>query len=550
VTEVRLIVGPPGTGKTRALTQEAETAAAKTGPTSVAICSLTKTAAEEIASRAPVPDDQVGTLHSHCYHALDRPELAETAEGIREWSAAHPEFKLTGARGALDELDAGTQVDEGGRTQADGLHQAVMNHRARMVPRDQWRRDERDYATRWDDFKTQTKRLDFTDLIEQAIANTDGHPAAPHILLGDEAQDFSALELALFRHWARHTREAVLCADPLQVLYSWRGADPHAFDRIPESSTRYLRQSYRLPAAVHAAAVGWAQGLGLEVPDYRPRPAAGAIQSSGHSLRNPDQLVAQIADQVAGGQTAMVLDSCSFMLPRLLWALKDAGLPFHNPLRPKRGAWNPLRGGGRLAAFLRPQDEVWGEKARAWTWGDLRAWTEPLAAKDTLTRGSKALIEEKCREDKLGSTREYDEVPLETVLELLGTTDLRHPALRCDVDWWQSRLRAKARDQMRYPLQVARTLGGKALLEKPRVIVGTIHSVKGGEADHVYLSPDLSKAAMWEGWAAGGPGREAIARTFYVGLSRAREQVTVLSPAAAEHVPVEQLVGDQVAMAA
>ena len=40
-----------------------------------------------------------------------------------------------------------------------------------------------------------------------------------------------------------------------------------------------------------------------------------------------------------------------------------------------------------------------------------------------------------------------------------------------------------------------------ALLDTPEIIIGTGHSVKGGEADVVYIFPDLSASGMrqWEG---------------------------------------------------
>ena len=40
---------------------------------------------------------------------------------------------------------------------------------------------------------------------------------------------------------------------------------------------------------------------------------------------------------------------------------------------------------------------------------------------------------------------------------------------------------------MRYPISIARRHGAALLDQVPQVVVGTIHSVKGGEADSVYL---------------------------------------------------------------
>jgi hypothetical protein len=59
---------------------------------------------------------------------------------------------------------------------------------------------------------------------------------------------------------------------------------------------------------------------------------------------------------------------------------------------------------------------------------------------------------------------------------------------------------------------------------KPNVVVGTIHSVKGGQADHVYLFPDLSAAGDREYMGAA---RDRIIRLGYVGMTRARQTLTL-----------------------
>jgi len=50
-------------------------------------------------------------------------------------------------------------------------------------------------------------------------------------------------------------------------------------------------------------------------------------------------------------------------------------------------------------------------------------------------------------------------------------------------------------------------------------VVGTIHSVKGGQADVVYLFPDLSQAGDAQYQRAGEP-RDSVIRVFYVGATR------------------------------
>ena len=62
------------------------------------------------------------------------------------------------------------------------------------------------------------------------------------------------------------------------------------------------------------------------------------------------------------------------------------------------------------------------------------------------------------------------------------------------LDWWRDRVTADLAERVKYPADIAARRGPRALLETPKVVVGTIHSVKGGQADVVYLFPDLSQA--------------------------------------------------------
>jgi len=527
-----LISGCPGGGKTTSLAHQAKRAADTHGPQSVAIASLTRTAANEIAGRdTGIPDEHVGTLHAHCYRALDRPELAETPEGLALWNEAHPDRKI----------GAGTGLDDAPTEQyaSEDLHAQVNALRAQMADPGTWTEGQRDHHAAWTDFKRETGRLDFTDLIERAISDVPEHPAAPTVLLGDEAQDFSALELTLFQSWARHAQTAVLSADLDQCLYSWRGADAAKLAALDYAGVRHLSESYRVPESICDVARGWiADTENPHRANYHGTNVAGHVRQSPHSLRYPEAIVPEIEADLDDGSSVMILTTCGYMLTPMLHALRAQGVPYHNPYRPTQGAWNPLRAASRLLAYLRPDERVWGTRARAWTWADLHDWTEPLAAASALARGAKTLIAAKCRPDQFGESQAQREVELETVVELLGATDLAHPALHLDVDWWASQLRASRRKAMSYPLEICARRGGAALRETPRLTVGTVHSVKGGEADHVTIFPNLSRSGMWHGWHPGGDGRAAIVRMGYVALTRARESVTVMAPAGPEYMPL------------
>ena len=70
----------------------------------------------------------------------------------------------------------------------------------------------------------------------------------------------------------------------------------------------------------------------------------------------------------------------------------------------------------------------------------------------------------------------------------------------------------------------------KALEENPRIVIGTIHSFKGAEAHSVILFPDVSWQADAE-IQQSQQGREAAYRLFYVGMTRAYENLFLTGPA-------------------
>ena len=63
-------------------------------------------------------------------------------------------------------------------------------------------------------------------------------------------------------------------------------------------------------------------------------------------------------------------------------------------------------------------------------------------------------------------------------------------------------------------------------LNKPRILINTIHGVKGGEADHVAIMTDM--AARSHRYMEMFPDDEH--RVFYVALTRAKESIHIISP--------------------
>ena len=85
------VVGPPGCGKTTWLGTTVDHIVERGGRP--LITSLTKAAAAEIGARKlPISFDALGTLHSHCYHALGQPEIAEGREHLEQWNDEQDQY--------------------------------------------------------------------------------------------------------------------------------------------------------------------------------------------------------------------------------------------------------------------------------------------------------------------------------------------------------------------------------------------------------------------------------------------------------------------------
>jgi superfamily I DNA/RNA helicase len=145
----------------------------------------------------------------------------------------------------------------------------------------------------------------------------------------------------------------------------------------------------------------------------------------------------------------------------------------------------------------------------------VKLWAEWLTSNDILQHGAKKL---------LGETDGGTQVELED-LDLIFTTQAAESLL------------GSMEGSVAFPALVARRHGPAGLVERPRIVVGTIHSVKGGEADAVFLFPDLSEAGH-AAYQRRGATHDSVIRLFYVGATRARRSLYWCAPASGRAVNV------------
>lgn len=520
MTETYVVIGPPGTGKTTWASRQVKAAVDKHGPQGAIVCSLTKAAAAEAAGRETGLDpDMVGTLHSFAYRISSERKV---------FSAKHVD-PFNNAAGMLHLTESYIKT---GKAESDGdrAFSMVDIHRARCTPESMWGVRERKFRSLFKDYCYNEELLSFTDMIELALDEMPIAPNSPAVIIVDEAQDCNTLEWKLINSWGLRADKLIIVGDHYQSLYGWRGSDVSPLMDTKPFAT--LSQSYRVPKAVHQYACGIIKKMGREVPDYKPRDADGLVRRIGSTYQDPGSIAKLVADHVQDGRTLMILASCDYMLKGIVRWLRDQGYPYHNPYA--LGRWSPLKAVNRfhassnpktttdrLVAFLAPkyrEDEFWGI-------ADLKAFAPLLKVGGVMKRGSKKAIEE-LKADTQYVTREDVATLMKRYFEPVTIKCLA----KVDPNWLRANSTAAKQLALEYPVKIYNKSGIDGLTNTPLIIVGTIHSVKGGQADSVLLFPDLSREGMETMGMPGWEGRDAIHRLFYVGATRAREELYLGEP--------------------
>jgi DNA helicase II / ATP-dependent DNA helicase PcrA len=525
--------GPPGTGKTKTISALVPKAIETFGPNSVLAVSFSRTAAAELADRfLPLDPDQIGTLHSHCFHALSKPLIAEAH--IKEWNRSNPDLTITPVKGR-DRLDGEEGIEDqrdNTHRRGDSLLQELNRLRGLLVNRNLWPANVRNFEHKWSRYKRELKLLDFCDLIEICLHDFAAATGNPAVIVVDEAQDLTPMQLALIRRWGKSAQYSVLAVDDDQAIYAWAGVSPDAIldPNVPEDHKVVLRQSYRVPRTVHRLANILIHTLTRRQEKvYLPRPADGTVErlTSG-TYKSPEYFILKSAmEHLERGKTIMFLASCSYMLEPIVAVLRRNAIPFHNPYRKANGYWNPLQIGRRstvrqvLSLLVGHPDH--GEHHRTWKCGDVALWADCLPTNGILRKHAKALLQPDDAKQLFPLERLGEVLEPAAHCSFLGAYERGGTAL---LEWWRAYVTPDVRDRTHYAAAIAAAHGPHTLVEVPQVVVGTIHSVKGGEADIVYLFPDLSRPGD-ANYQRIGPPRDSVIRLFYVGMTRARETVYI-----------------------
>jgi len=510
------VKGPPGTGKTTWLINRIRDALEKYDAHQIYAVSFTRAAARELVGRdAPIPETNVGTIHSMCLRGLQNTNVVERDKDMmEEWNRRYGSiYSINDRKASIDGNTNSTALDD------------WSFHRSRLQPEEA----DREFVSLWEAFKKENEAIDFTDMLLQA---PDFLPNCK-VLFVDEAQDLTPLQWKIVRQWGANADKFIYVGDDDQVLYEFTGARPEEFtEEVDEKNDITLKQTYRLPSVIHGFASEWISQVGGRRLDkvFEPARQGGIKIASPCNYRFVDHVCSDIRGDLEEG-SVMVLASCGYMLNSFLAFFRANGIPFHNPYSKERGDWNPLGKGvalEKVRAFY--QLHLALSTGEGVALGIPSLWSSfgsMLRSKGALKRGAKKEL-----------------ARLETVKASVGihTMDalFEKPALEAilnlDFDWVLEHLVKVHERAAGFAVRCAKLWGIRAIDRPPELVVGTIHSVKGGEADSVYLIPDLSYKAYQRMILEGIEARDSIVRQFYVGMTRTKNKLTLLSPATEQHM--------------
>jgi len=247
--KVKTVFGPPGTGKTRTLTDVAAYHLARGD--SVTLLSFSRAAAAESASRLPKADKNslsCSTIHSLAFSSLGlaRPAIVDFKKLLEFGDAAGFPFK------------DGKEIDED--QEGDEFLNVLSYSNAKIIdPAQAYEHFGRPgtlkrfemFLKTYNQWKETYGYFDFDDMLSASLTCDFGD--RPIVVL-DEAQDCSPRQWQVFSKIVEGSKHVYIGGDDDQAIFEWNGANPHGmidFSEAHNATIKVLDQSYRLPRSVH-----------------------------------------------------------------------------------------------------------------------------------------------------------------------------------------------------------------------------------------------------------------------------------------------------------
>ncbi|MFD1684081.1 UvrD-helicase domain-containing protein [Halobellus litoreus] len=588
--EVTRLFGGPGSGKTTALLDRVDELLEREDVSirDILVVSYTRAAAAEVRERLAERRDispralkgNVATMHAKAYELLDlsRNDVvgeSDKKEFCEEYGIEfEDEYGGAGRRTARsttigNKIIATSQWLQRTRRDVSDWYDVPFQWNVEEVrlppevdpnaqegnkytptwPSDDDRIDVPEVIRAWRAYKGEHGLVGFADMLERVKERS----LVPHVdyLVIDEFQDITTLQYDVYQEWKPHMERVLIAGDDDQVVYAWQGADPNLLLDADRDEDVVLPNSYRLPSNVLNVVNQEIRHIDKrQEKDLHPRKEGGVVEG----IESPSMLdlarnVRYTIEQGDDDETVMILFRARYQLFQFIDEFLPLGMPF-SALTDQRMWTDRLTQYVRAVEALENEEPVDGLQARR------------LA--DML-------------QDSAFGANDRDELfdRIDELEEAAGVDDLTDLSVDPDVisEFAPFAPGTKdAGDMLRKVTSFQRKSveayfsGEYAGMDPSRVRIGTIHSAKGREADHVFVATDLTEKVV-EQMAASVEDEEVDGveeftsttdpvpiltdnerRVFYVGMSRARERLVLLENlvSGAPTLPVSVLLHNEI----
>ena len=512
------IFGPPGTGKTYQLLRRIKYFLKKgVSPHQIAYFSFTNKAVDETIERISnslpgyKPDDfaYFSTIHSFARSQFSNIPVLDPNDDMMQFHSDYGTVKVGYMQGYEDQKvfnNWSLRIYDRARNMKQDPIALYKQQQKKNVRLPQFISIIAAYE-RFKSFEVepgirQNDRLDFTDMLQKFIE--EGHVPKFKVLMIDEAQDLTPLQWDVVIKLAKEAEVVYLAGDDDQAIYEWNGAEVDYFIHFP-GKKKVLSLSRRIPRTVHY----FSQIMMLSAANYREEKIFAPNNLEGEIERY--QSVKHVPFENEG--TWMVLARIHDVKKEIEKDLYDMGLYYENTQ-------------GRKSFDVQQ-------------WQAINYWMQ-LMQGGTLTReeacimytfisnidhGYRSADSQKWNFAHPNQPFNYDELQLRAGLQ----------ESRAD---WTEALSIKFKDtEKRYFLKCMEN--NINLDTKARIIVDTIHSVKGSEADHVVICSKANWPSHFERKSKEEKVKEL--RVWYTGVTRAKQSLHLINTDHKYHFPLGRL---------
>jgi superfamily I DNA/RNA helicase len=484
-----IVLGPPGTGKTETLLREVEKYLKTTDPNRIGYFSFTQKAANEGKERAMdkfnLTEDDLPyfrTLHSLAFRRLGLKK-----ENVMQREHYAKVGKETGLRvdyNAWDDEHTGLFT-----TKSDYLRIIELAKLKDITLEQQYNLKEhsqdvsvqklKNLNSELERYKKAHGLIDYNDMILDFI-KSDASPAFDVVFI-DEAQDLSLMQWNMAKSIWNKTEDSYIAGDDDQAIFRWAGADVNSFIAQTGKFLK-LTQSLRVPRVVHDVGMSIVKKISKRHhKEWKPKNKTGLL-SYYHEFQDVD---------MSSGDW-YVLTRTRLMLDKLEETLYRKGFYYKNKF--KKGYEKDLH-----EAII--DWEKWRKN------NDLNH--------DQIKRVASYMSPNNYQKENL---QYLDKDKSYNMAEAYNNQGLKTKAV------WYEAFDSAPQKQVGYIRRMR--ANGEQLNKEPRILLSTIHGVKGGECSNVVLLTDLSRNTQKN--MDRFPDDEN--RLFYVGATRTKDHLHIIRP--------------------